>query len=87
MVTKLDLESFFNSDAVALPRGGFDDSKEDFGGYLDRVFEGYLSQLDLLDDPTFPELASFVKATMARVEEFAVSIIILGATRSPPTKR
>lgn len=70
----LDLETFFNSDAVALPRRGFDDSKADFGGYLNEVFKGYLSQVALLDDPAYPEVASFAENSAAQITELAASI-------------
>jgi hypothetical protein len=74
VVAKLDLETFFNSDAVALPRGGFDDSKGDFGAYLNEVFKGYLSQLELLHDPAFHEIASFANKSKGPISEFASSI-------------
>lgn len=73
-MNELTLDSFFNSDNVALPRSGFDDSREDFGEYLDKAFRGYLSQLDLLSDPAFPEMTAFVNASRERISDFANSI-------------
>lgn len=73
--TTLDLETFFNSDAVALPRRGFDDSKADFGSYLNDVFKGYLSQVALLDDPSYPDIVSFAKDSSLQIADLAASIL------------
>lgn len=73
-VTKLDLEAFFTSDAVALPRDGSDDPTKDFGEYVNEVFQAYLSSLDKVSDRAFPEIAEFVTTSRERICEYATSI-------------
>jgi hypothetical protein len=70
----MNFDSFFNSEAVALPRGGCDDLKDDFGSYLNRIFKDYLFQLDQLDDRAFPDASLFVKNSKEQILNLAASI-------------
>jgi hypothetical protein len=73
-VTKLNLKTFFNSDAVALPIRGRDDAEEDFVKQLDSIFLAYTSELPMLDDPAFPEIAVFVREVGGKIADLTISI-------------
>jgi hypothetical protein len=71
----MKLKEFFNSDLVSLPRGGFDDAKETFDQFLEKLLECYLCQLESIDDPEFPEIESALPDLVATSRTLAASVL------------
>lgn len=71
----MKLKEFFNSELVSLPRGGFDDGKETFDQFLETLLERYLYQLQLIDDPDFPEFNVALSALIVTSRTLATSIV------------
>lgn len=56
----MSLKDFFNSEAVSLPRGGFDDAKGTLEQFLEKHFERYLKLLRSVEDSEFPNIIAAV---------------------------
>ena len=75
MLNPNETKEFFNSDLVSLPRGGFDDAKETFDQFLEKLLECYLCQLESIDDPEFPEIESALPDLVATSRTLAASVL------------
>lgn len=71
----MKLNEFFNSEPVSLPKSGFDDAKQRFDQFLERIFERYLCDLRSIDDAEFPEFNSALPDLVRAAEMFSVSLV------------
>ena len=63
-----------NSDAVELPREGFDASQTTFPEFLEKIFARYVAEVKSLDDPRFPELCLKIRISMRELTDLSASI-------------
>jgi hypothetical protein len=71
----MTLNEFLNSASTSLPRGGYEDARETFDEFLEKVFERYLNDLSLLDDPEYPDFASWLPALIDGARQLSQAIV------------
>jgi hypothetical protein len=71
----MKLNEFFNCEVVSLPKGGFDDETTTFDRFLESLFERYSCQLQLIDDPEFPDLAAAFRDLARSSQTLSASLV------------
>ena len=71
----MNLDQLFNSEEIALPRGGFDGTNQTFNDFLRALFDHYISAAGSLDDPDFPAICAEVKQALVGLERLCFSIV------------
>lgn len=72
----MNLTEFFESEAVTLPVGGFEERKETFDTFLRRVFDTYLLQVKDLVDPAYPDICTTVGKSLELTSGLCDQIIL-----------
>jgi hypothetical protein len=72
----MNLTEFFESEAVTLPVGGFEERKETFNTFLRRVFDTYLLQVKDLVDPAYPDICTTVGKSLELTSGLCDQIIL-----------
>lgn len=75
MKATTNLNSFFESDEVTLPVGGFEENNETFDTFMKRVFDRFIGLLRQLEDPDYPDIVSTMRSSVARIEALCHTII------------
>jgi len=71
----MNLAEFFGSDAVSLPRSGFQPGKHTFDSFLSQIFDDYLSCVKGLADPDFPAICTRVKSSGRDIKKLTQQIV------------
>jgi hypothetical protein len=71
----MNLNDFFSSSAVSLPRGGFETANCTFDVFLERLFSAYIGEVKKISDPEHHGICETVERSIPEIENIARRIV------------
>ncbi|MBZ5663065.1 MAG: hypothetical protein LAO30_00535 [Acidobacteriia bacterium] len=71
----MNLQVFFRSAAVSLPKGRFREGETTFDLFLEDVFQRYIAEVRSIDDPEFRSICSEIEHSLGTLDQLAKRIV------------